>query len=368
MSKLNGQWIEVFRTGDYGEKGKYSTADLDEMVKNYDPANHEAPNVVGHPEHDAPAYGWVDGVKREGEVLLARLKQVPTAFEEWVRGGLFKKRSISFYKDPLRLRHIGWLGAMPPHAKGLADVALHEFRDGDKFEVIEFQEEQDVTIEDIKKAISEAFAELVGKLKPQAAADGSVKLSDEQLNQIAATVSKKFGEGGDQTKVDELKAELKTLQDKVDNSDKNAKVATITALAEGALAKLKAAGKYIPAFDAMGVPQIFAELAKSETKISLGDKKTEKTALETFTDFLDGLAKIVPLGEISASAAAAGKGKVLNFTEVPGVEVDKVSVAFSDAAKKRAADKKITLGDAMKELRAEGMASSEAGSASASAV
>jgi hypothetical protein len=29
---LNGKWIELFRSGDYGEKGSYSNADIDKMV------------------------------------------------------------------------------------------------------------------------------------------------------------------------------------------------------------------------------------------------------------------------------------------------------------------------------------------------
>jgi hypothetical protein len=43
MTTLNGQWMEVFRAGDYGAKGKFSAADLDKIVANYDPAKHEAP-------------------------------------------------------------------------------------------------------------------------------------------------------------------------------------------------------------------------------------------------------------------------------------------------------------------------------------
>jgi hypothetical protein len=42
-----------------------------------------------------------------------------------VKRGLFKKRSISLYPD-LTLRHIGFLGAMPPAIKGLADIKFRE--------------------------------------------------------------------------------------------------------------------------------------------------------------------------------------------------------------------------------------------------
>jgi hypothetical protein len=43
MSKLEKQWIEVFRTGDYGDKGKYDTSYLDTLVANYDPRSTRRP-------------------------------------------------------------------------------------------------------------------------------------------------------------------------------------------------------------------------------------------------------------------------------------------------------------------------------------
>ncbi|HLJ89564.1 MAG TPA: hypothetical protein VKZ53_22330 [Candidatus Angelobacter sp.] len=108
MSTLNGQWIELFRAGDYGDKGSYTTSDIDKMIALYDPGKHEAPVVVGHPKDDAPAYGWVEKLRRVGDVLQGKLKQVPSAFEELVRAGSFKKRSISFTALPMD-RHCGTL-------------------------------------------------------------------------------------------------------------------------------------------------------------------------------------------------------------------------------------------------------------------
>lgn len=37
----------------------FSESDLEASARAYDPAKHEAPIVIGHPKHDAPAYGWV---------------------------------------------------------------------------------------------------------------------------------------------------------------------------------------------------------------------------------------------------------------------------------------------------------------------
>lgn len=122
-------WIEVFKTGTWtdsaGNTRTWTEADLDKIANNYNPGEHEAPVVIGHPRDNAPAWGWVEALKREGNVLKAKLKQLVPEFVEMVKKGMFKKRSISLYPD-LRLRHIGFLGAQPPAVKGLADVKFGE--------------------------------------------------------------------------------------------------------------------------------------------------------------------------------------------------------------------------------------------------
>lgn len=127
---LHRDWIECFRAGDYGpEKGRWTAADLDRIAADYDPAKHAAPVVLGHPEDDAPAYGWVKKLMRAGESLWAQLTKVAPEFEELVRSGRFLQRSVALYKDfPLTagpyLRHLGFLGAQPPAVKGLQPLMV----------------------------------------------------------------------------------------------------------------------------------------------------------------------------------------------------------------------------------------------------
>jgi hypothetical protein len=121
------KWMEIFRTGTFaamdGRRLSYGAADLDRIVNTYQPNMHEAPLVIGHPEHNHPAWGWVAALKRVDDRLLMLPKQVVPAFAEMVRNGMFKKRSISLYPDG-SLRHVGFLGALPPAVKGLEDVAF----------------------------------------------------------------------------------------------------------------------------------------------------------------------------------------------------------------------------------------------------
>ncbi len=122
-------WIQVFKTGRHtdaeGREKEWGRADLDQIASSYNPNIHEAPVVIGHPENNAPAFGWVEALKREGDILYAKLKNLIPEFVDMVRRGLYKKRSIALYPD-LSLRHVGFLGAMPPAIKGLEDVRFQE--------------------------------------------------------------------------------------------------------------------------------------------------------------------------------------------------------------------------------------------------
>lgn len=51
---MTGKWIEIFRTGDYGDKGSYKEADIDQIIANFNETD-KVPIVVGHPSTDSPS-------------------------------------------------------------------------------------------------------------------------------------------------------------------------------------------------------------------------------------------------------------------------------------------------------------------------
>ena len=138
--------FEIFRTGTHtslnGQTKDFSETDLDTIASSYDPQQHEAPIVIGHPETNAPAYGWIEKIKRVGDRLIAFPKQVSNEFAELVKTGAFKKRSISITPD-LQLNHVGFLGAAAPAVKGLKDVEFAENPDELAFASFELEEFND---------------------------------------------------------------------------------------------------------------------------------------------------------------------------------------------------------------------------------
>ena len=120
----DSDWVEIFRVGDYGAKGRFTSADLDKMVANFQ--HWKPPLVLGHPQDDSPAMGWAAELKREGDRLLMRPENVQPELRAHVANGRFPNRSIALYTNPKgtgpTVRHVGFLGAMPPEVKGLAPI------------------------------------------------------------------------------------------------------------------------------------------------------------------------------------------------------------------------------------------------------
>lgn len=135
--------IEIFKAGTrkdaHGVEITLTTEDLQQAVESYAPEYHEAPAVVGHPQHNHPAYGWVKRLELDGDTLKAEFDQIDPEFAEMVEAGRFKKVSASFYlanspnnpkQGSLYLRHVGFLGAMPPAVKGLRNPEFAEGEEG----------------------------------------------------------------------------------------------------------------------------------------------------------------------------------------------------------------------------------------------
>lgn len=121
--------VPIFRAGDYPQ-GRYDTDTLEHIAASYDPAVHEAPNYLSHPDGHGTrdgrglAFGWISRLWVHGDQLFADMADVPRAFAELLLAGRIKKRSVELYGDldgrgPY-LRAVAWPAI--PQVKALADV------------------------------------------------------------------------------------------------------------------------------------------------------------------------------------------------------------------------------------------------------
>jgi hypothetical protein len=145
MTKLKDMWLDVFTAGEQtdsdGNKRQWTPQDLDTIVEKYNSqTEHEAPIVIGHPETDSPAYGWVEKLERRGDTLYAHLVDLTDEFVSWLEAKHYKKRSIAIY-DTLLLKHIGFLGATPPAVKGLKNPEFSNTQPAMVFEFAETKQE-----------------------------------------------------------------------------------------------------------------------------------------------------------------------------------------------------------------------------------
>lgn len=198
--------IEIFRAGthtdDNGTQHTFTRADVAGMVSAYDPAVHEAPLCVGHPQDNKPAFGWVKSLAvAPSGALVMDTHNIAPAFAEAVNSKAFKKRSASFYppshhQNPKQgswyLRHVAFLGAQPPAIKGLADFSEADSgaaEDG----CINFSEpifnppppkEETMEIEELKKKLAAAEADKAKLEADKSAEAAKAKASFDQLAQF----------------------------------------------------------------------------------------------------------------------------------------------------------------------------------------
>lgn len=121
-----GEWIELFRAGDYGPKGQYTEEDIGKMAENFN-ENDKVPIVIGHPKDNDPAWGWLSKMAAAGDILLAKIGELHADMYEAINySGLFKNRSVRIADtgNGPKIMHLGMLGGTLPEVSGLASLTF----------------------------------------------------------------------------------------------------------------------------------------------------------------------------------------------------------------------------------------------------
>ena len=302
-------WITIFREGDYGAKGKYGRADLDKIVKNFNPAYHNPPLTIGHPKNDAPAHGWLSAAQRVGADLQVQVRDVSAGFKKLWQEKAFQKLSVAFYPDNgagRSIRHLGALGAQPPEVKGLPQA---EFADGDEgvdvFDV-EFSDSAGVGYEEIFleggdemdwKKIQEMIDAAIGGLKKEFA-----QFSEEISVKIAGAGKAGGGEVFSESekkglleRLDASEKQTSKLLDEIENGK-------LEMFCEGLVKETK----LLPGEKTLTVGMLRALDNETREEFSEGDKKHQLTARERAMHILGQRKPMLETGQLPAATRKPG--------------------------------------------------------------
>lgn len=288
------KWCEVFKAGEHsdsaGRKRTWSTNDLDRLVSSYNPETHEAPicidhNEAGGPIIGGPAYGWVEALKRVGDKVLAKFKDVAPEFAEMVSKGLFRKRSISIYPDG-SLRHVAWLGAKPPAIKGLKDFTFND-NEADLSGIFAYSE----------LPANVMFQEVIPMPTVE---ELQAKLEAEQAARLAADA-----------RADKLTGENKQLNAQFAEAAIAAKRAKINSFIEDGIK----AGKILPAWKEKGLAEFMNALDSENQEYQFNEADGKQTPLSFFQGFINSFAEHGLFKDMTANLKTKEAGKAADFSE-----------------------------------------------------
>lgn len=372
------QRIHFFRAGTHtasnGNTLSFSDSDIQAIAANYNPDLHEAPLVIGHPEENGPAYGWVKGVSfSDNHGLDAEPDQVNADFDEMVAAGAFKKISASLYTPShpgnptpgsYYLRHIGFFGATPPAIKGLNPV---EFNDGDGGELVEFPLDFGAYEDRSEAGLFRRMREwMIARFGVQEADDTLPDYAIQDLERAAdqaldaeASDKPQFSESKTdevitmtQDKIKEEDARLKERQDELDKREadfaerqkalEEKEAAARRERFESQVDALVDAGKVLPMHRDFLVNLMENQPEGVVLSFGESDAKEEKSLRDGLSSFLESLPVQVDFKERSSS----DKGDALDTEDANAL----AAAALSYREEQRKAGRNITISTAMTEL------------------
>lgn len=128
--------VEIFRVGEHNG-ADYSRSDLDSIVNSFGRVGYEVPITLGHfAAEDAPAYGWVENLRMNGDVLVADFRDIPRELYDAIRAHRYDHVSVEIFFDVKRngvefdraLKSVALLGAHTPAVAGLAPLREAQFK------------------------------------------------------------------------------------------------------------------------------------------------------------------------------------------------------------------------------------------------
>lgn len=321
--------IKLFKLGKAvamnGNTYDFSEAQLKAAVAAYNTDLHAAPLVIGHPKHDDPKYGQIQSLSFADGVLFGDPANIDPQFAELVNSGKYDRVSASFYSPEspsnpvpgvLYLRHVGFLGAVPPGCKGLGPVSFAEKEEG----VIEFGDWNDRQIAGLFRSLRNWMIEKFGSDEANKALNEwdvqSVADEAARPDPVATPQEPAFAEqpqGGAMSLTAEQQAKQKELDQReaaLKKEEGNHKHTSNMEFAEGLVkdGKLLAANKAA----VVAVLDFAAGVTEGDTiEFGEGDAKKTEAPLATIKTLFSGMPKVIEFAELGGRTDLEGHQKAL---------------------------------------------------------
>ncbi len=388
------KWIQIFEAGTHtdsaGKKRTYTADDISRTAQLYGGRQKDAPLTLGHPEDNAPAYGWIESLKAESGKLFMKTKDVTDELKGWVKKRMFKHISPSFYPDG-RIRHLAFLGAVMPAIKSLPEVPVAAFAEGEEFysfeeAPIDFEEDAGAryAIQDIGRIFGRVREWIISKFGIEEADQvikgweiESLRDTTVTLEPVATSPIPSYAEGKSNTKetdmtleeaqkmINDLNAQIQQLNGQVSEfSESKTKLEQLEA-EKAVLLKEKEDRAKKDIADFMEGQKALPEKLKAPLSSLLyrltvdGDlvefAEGNETKKENAADLVKGLikAKAVPMGEFARKTEAeAGQAKASDYAEHGEVDEDRLDLL--NRAKAIEKEKNISFAEAVNLAVAEG--------------
>lgn len=367
--------IEIFKVGTHtdasGQKISFTEEMLQDVVDAYNPDQHEAPLVIGHPKDNTPAYGWVKNVSFADGSLNIEAQQVDDVLTQFVEQGKFKKISASFYMPnsptnptpgKLHLRHVGFLGAQPPAVKGLKAIPVDFSEEEEGIADFSTFDEEKWALKNIGTALTNIREFIMTKFGKEIADDVLPHYTIDSIKEASVQDKASFSENPKQPEkenkmgADNKQADFAEQQEKLE-AERAAFEAEKADFAEQQQKQRNAEnekfvedlvkGGQLPPANAEGLTNFMEKLNHSDV-VSFGEgQENEKTALDYFKDFMAGLPKAV---EFNEKAPNTGNEHVISFSAPNGYQVDQKSLELMAKAEAYAKENNVSVDEAYAKL------------------
>lgn len=123
--------VEIFRAGEWNGD-KYDERDLEDMIAAFTKVGYRPPLKLGHDDKSgSPAYGWVTGLRRIGDKLVADFSGIPDALGQMIKDRRFDSVSSEIFWNLKRggekfrraLKAVALLGGEIPAVGGLKPLS-----------------------------------------------------------------------------------------------------------------------------------------------------------------------------------------------------------------------------------------------------